>query len=386
MAHSSHLPFSPRRTKARLTKNGKHRMCLSVITKFSRNRMKNHIRILIFSAILIYSCSPKNHTTTDYTTKLPDSIRIKNILDMKWGLFLHWSLGTFSGEEWTKGITSPDYFKATNVNTDQWCEVAKDAGMGYIIFVAKHHDGFCLWDTKTTEFKVTNSPLKKDVLAELRKSCDKYGIKLCLYFSEADWTWENMENPEMKAAQITELFTQYGEIPLVWMDVAQWDGGLDHNATEALVRKYQPNCFIGFNHGLPAGDLQSREMGTFDKLIADKKPDLEQSVLDSLVALNKQFVLDLNWTEAAKIESIMIEHYNRYLVAECAVPINQLDGKWYWFYNDATKDNAITSDKILDLLQQAVNAKVLFSLALGPDKNGMLRQVDVERLKEVKLQ
>jgi alpha-L-fucosidase len=61
--------------------------------------------------------------------------------------------------------------------------------MGYILFLTKHHDGFCLWDTETTQRKVTRSPLGKDVLAAVRKSCDKYGLKLALYFSEGDWTW-----------------------------------------------------------------------------------------------------------------------------------------------------------------------------------------------------
>jgi alpha-L-fucosidase len=348
------------------------------------------LKIITASVVFFYfancftGCFSSTTAVSDkaYLKKLPDSIRIKNIQSLKWGMFLHWSLGTFSGQEWTKGVTSTDSFKATVIDTDQWCRTAKEAGMGYIIFVAKHHDGFCLWDTKTSNFKVTNSPLKKDVLAELRKSCDKFGIQLCLYFSEADWTWDNMENATMKAAQLKELFTNYGEIPLVWMDVAQWDGGLGHDETEALIRKYQPNCFIGFNHGQPAGDLQSREMGTFDKLTKVKQAPLDKTTSDSLVAINKKYVLDLNWEEAAKIETKLISHYNNYLIAECAVPINQLNGKWYWFYNEATKDNAITPQKIAAMYNEAVNAHVLFSLALGPDKNGRLRKADVAALQE----
>ena len=61
--------------------------------------------------------------------------------------------------------------------------------MNYILFLTKHHDGFCLWDTRTTEFKVTNTKLGVDVPAQLKKSCDKYGLKLALYFSEGDWHW-----------------------------------------------------------------------------------------------------------------------------------------------------------------------------------------------------
>jgi len=314
----------------------------------------------------------------------PDSVRINQMLQLKWGMFLHWSLGTVSGQGWTKGVSSPDYFTVTGLNTDQWCRVARSAGMGYIIFVAKHHDGFCLWDTKTTSFKVTNSPLKKDALAELRKSCDKYGIKLCLYYSEADWTWKDFKNAEMKRQQIAELFTQYGEIPLVWMDVAQWDGGLGHIETETLIRQYQPNCFIGFNHGLPAGDLQSREMGSFDKLArALSANTLTRHHIDSLLIITEKYVMALEWAKAGEIEKTLIDNYDGYKLAECAVCINQTAQGWDWFYNEATKDVAISAERIIEMYNSAVSAQVLFSLALGPNKNGELRPVDVARLQKV---
>jgi alpha-L-fucosidase len=89
--------------------------------------------------------------------------------------------------------------------------------MNYILFLTKHHDGFCLWDTDTTDKKVTNSPLGIDVLAKLKHSCDRHGIKLALYFSDGDWTWPKAkdgqymaggEDPEMKKAQLKELLTR----------------------------------------------------------------------------------------------------------------------------------------------------------------------------------
>ena len=98
--------------------------------------------------------------------------------DLRFGMFICWSFSTFSGTEWTGQELPPEFFRATECHTDQWAKTAKEAGMKYIYFLAKHHDGFCLWDTKTTDLKVTNAPLGKDVLAMLRKSCDKYGIKL----------------------------------------------------------------------------------------------------------------------------------------------------------------------------------------------------------------
>ena len=344
--------------------------------------IKNNVRIPLSASILIMLLIVSCYST-DYRKKLPDDVRVKNMLDAKWGMFLHFSLGTFSNQEWTKGITDPAYFNPTKINTDQWCQVARDAGMGYIILVAKHHDGFCLWDTKTTEFKANNSPIKKDVIAELRKSCDKYGIKLCLYFSEADWTWPDFKNGEMKRTQLTELMSNYGEISLIWLDVAQWDGGLDHRETEAIIRKYQPNCFIGVNHGRPVGDLQSREMGApapMGKVVVDPLPANE---VDSLISLDKKYVLELNWNEAAKIEKVLYQHYPNYLLAESAICMNQKDGKWYWFYNTETVDNAVPAEQIYGIYKQAVQNKVLFSLAMGPDRNGEIKPVDVLRLKEV---
>ena len=164
---------------------------------------------------------------------------------MKWGMFICWSFSTFYGQEWTPTQDKDaSFFKATGCDTDQWCQTAKDAGMGYILFLTKHHDGFCLWDTKTTEKKVTNSPLGIDVLAKLRKSCDKHGIKLALYFSEGDWNWPGAvdgkggnggSESRVKKAQLKELLTQYGPIEFWWMDhadrhrraVARGDGRVD---------------------------------------------------------------------------------------------------------------------------------------------------------------
>ena len=72
-------------------------------------------------------------------------------------MFICWSFSTFSGKEWTPGVTDVNFFKATGCDTDQWARTAKEAGMGYILFLTKHHDGFCLWDTQTTDRKVTKS-------------------------------------------------------------------------------------------------------------------------------------------------------------------------------------------------------------------------------------
>ena len=141
--------------------------------------------------------------------------RAEELKSLKWGMFVCWSFSTFSGKEWSPGVKDLALFKATEVDTDQWARTAKEAGMGYIDFLTKHHDGFCLWDTKTTQRKVTKAPLGKDVLRLLQQSCDKYGIKLALYFSENEFEDNKDYHPggysvEMKKAQLKELLTEYG--------------------------------------------------------------------------------------------------------------------------------------------------------------------------------
>jgi len=308
------------------------------------------------------------------------AVRAREISEMRFGMFVCWSLSTFSGYEWTRGVSDPAFFRATGCDTDQWCEVAKDAGMSYILFLTKHHDGFCLWDTDTTEFKITNSPLGIDVLAKLRKSCDKYGIKLAFYFSEGDWTWitdpvpedgivpgspefgdpvwRSGENTELKKAQLEELCTRYGPVEFFWMDHAQGDGGLSHAETVEWVHKFQPDCFVGFNHGEPAGRLCIRERGAAGP-IGDAKAS----------RYNK------------KAESA----YKGYLVAEFTYPIlPEHEGGADWFFS-LEKHNGLchTPQKIFDDYQGAVEFGNIFSLDVGPDYQGRLRDIDAKTLKEV---
>ena len=312
--------------------------------------------------------------------KLPDLIRAEQIKDMKFGMFICWSFSTFSGEEWTRGVDDVAYFKAVDCDTDQWCQVAKDAGMAYILFLTKHHDGFCLWDTATTEFKVNNAPLGIDVLAKLKKSCDKYGLKLALYFSEGDWTWieggypkrgdargnrrfdkalwASGANAELKKEQLKELCTQYGPIEFFWMDYAQGTGGVNHGDTTTWVLQFQPNCFVGYNHGEPAGRLSLRERGSAG-VIGDSKSS----------KYNKE-------SEAA---------YKGYQVAEFTYPIlPKHKGGADWFYSLPGHDTLCHSaEKIYRDYLEAVKYGNIFSVNVGPNYEGKIRDIDVKTLKQV---
>lgn len=301
-------------------------------------------------------------------TRLPDEARAAQVRDLKWGMFICWSFSTFSGSEWTPTRDKDaSFFKATGCDTDQWCQTARDAGMGYILFLAKHHDGFCLWDTRTTGKKVTNSPLGIDVLAKLRKSCDESGVRLALYFSEGDWNWpgavdgkggQGGANPAMKKAQLEELLTAYGPIEFWWMDHAVGDGGLSHRDTVEWMHRFQPNTFVGFNHGEPAGRLCLREMGRPGKL-GDKAASL----------YNKS-------AEAS---------FKGYQVAEFTYPIlPPHQGGAQWFYSLPEHDNLChPADKLYNDYRGALEHGNIFSIDVGPDHAGKLRDIDVKTLKQV---
>jgi alpha-L-fucosidase len=228
--------------------------------------------------------------------------------------------------------------------------------MGYILFLTKHHDGFCLWDTKTTDRKVTKAPLGRDVLAELRKSCDKYGLKLALYFSEGEFkdrvTYHpGGYTPEMKKAQLKELLTQYGPIEYLWLDKAKGQGRMTPEETYAWCKSFQPGCFVGRNKSPEVGtDIRLGEMGRPGRLPAGS-----------------------GW-----------------LLNEMTYPI--LHGKSddgtnvaeRWFYTRPEWENIVLpASKIYKDYLAAVESGTIFSLDVGPDRSGKLRPIDVKTLREV---
>jgi alpha-L-fucosidase len=272
---------------------------------------------------------------------------------LRFGMFTCWSLSTFSDREWTRDVTDVEFFSPGGFEPRQWCETAKAAGMGYLLLLSKHHDGFCLWDTDTTDFKVTNSPLGTDVLAAVREECDRAGLGFALYFSEGDWTWEDYRNnPEVKKAQLSELCSRYGEVLFFWMDHAQSDGGLDHVATSAWVKRHQPRCLVGFNHGQAAGEIRLGEMG---------KPG---DIADAAGA-----------PYADRTES------EDFLLAEFSLPILGMER---WFYTNPDNDDRCRGvEELAELYRGAEKYGNIFNLDVGPDRNGRLRPIDEATLRRV---
>jgi alpha-L-fucosidase len=208
----------------------------------------------------------------------------------KYGMFIHWGLSSMLADgEWVmnnRNIKVVDYsrllraFNPVDFNAAQWVATAKNAGMKYIVFITRHHDGFSNWDTKHSDWKITNTPYGKDVLKQLSEECKKQGMKLGLYYSLLDWyrtdyPWETGRTGkgtgrtaksnyasylQFMKDQLTELLTNYGDIMCIWFD-GHWDqtnpeGHADrgsridwkYDEIYSLIHKLQPQCMIGNNH------------------------------------------------------------------------------------------------------------------------------------------
>lgn len=172
-------------------------------------------------------------------------------------VFFHYGINTFTNREWGDGKAPAQMFSPTRQNTDQWIEAVSAAGAKGVILTAKHHDGFCLWPTETTEYCVRNSPYRSgygDVVREVSDSCKKYGLKFGLYLSLWDRNCPLYGTPEYNdfyIRQLTELLTGYGEIFCVWLDGAcgaKMDGKepypYDFERVYQTVRGLQPNAVI----------------------------------------------------------------------------------------------------------------------------------------------
>ena len=184
----------------------------------------------------------------------PDKTQ-RELLKRGYGMFIHYGMNTFLDKDWSEGVEPASTYHPTQLDCDQWVRIAREAGFRYVVLVTKHHDGFCLWDSKYTDYDVASSPVPTDLIAAVAKACKKYGLQLGLYYS----LWDRHE-PSYKEAdfsryvdymahQLTELMSNYGPICELW-----FDGGWDKPAQAwdiprlyKLVKKLQPHCAISTN-------------------------------------------------------------------------------------------------------------------------------------------
>jgi alpha-L-fucosidase len=205
--------------------------------------------------------------------------------EARFGMFIHWGPVSLKGTEigWSRGAQVPieeydrlyQQFNPTNFNAKAWMEVARAAGMKYVVFTTKHHDGFCMWDTRETDFNIMHSPFGRDVVRELAAACEQEGLAFGTYHSVCDWHHPDFPRTSPGGrvrrpvsdldryerylrAQVAELIQHYGPLLVLWFDVPQ---EFDRKRGQGLVdytRSLQPDILINNRTGAP-GDYDTPE-------------------------------------------------------------------------------------------------------------------------------
>lgn len=324
------------------------------------------IRLFVLTLFLTTSMLGVNAQTNKGGSIKTDPKILEDFMSKRFGLFIHWGPVSLRGTEigWSRGhqVTAMEYdnlykeFNPTLFNAENWVKAAKDAGMKYVVLTSKHHDGFCLWPTKTSDYNIMSSPYKKDIVGELAKACKKYGIAFCLYFTILDWhdpdyALHNMGDtiPDPKAnmpqfvntikTQLAELITNYHPY-MLWFD-GNWEKPWTQSMGQEVynhIKKLDPKVIVNNRLG----------KGTHKVMTAETVGDY---------ATPEQFIGEINMK--APWES-------------CITICNQ----WAWKPNDKMK---LLKESLQTLVRTAGgNGNLLYNV--GPMMDGRIEDRQVQLL------
>lgn len=325
---------------------------------------------------------------------LPDERQLR-FMKMEYYNFIHFGMNTFYNREWGNGKEDISRFNPKKLDTDQWCEVLKKTGSKGIIITAKHHDGFCLFDSKYTDHCVRNTPFKKDIVRLLSESCRKYDLKLGIYLSPWDRhekTYGTDEYNDYFVNQLTELCTNYGELFCLWFDGACGEGEngkkqvYDWDRYYSLIRKLQPNAVI--NICGPDVRWIGNEGGRVRKSEWSVIPDVMDSN-DSIIK-NSQHGVEETRAMAKKLDDTdadlgsreLLSNYSKLVFkpAEADVSVNM-----GWFHTDklfAYARKGRSAEKLAEIYFNTVGGNASMLLNVPPDRNGLIGKSEMKRLEK----
>jgi alpha-L-fucosidase len=294
----------------------------------------------------------------------------------KYGMFIHFGINTFCDEEWTDGTRPPSTYRPDTIDADQWVSTARAAGMKYVILVTKHEDGFCLWDSRYTDYDVGSSANRTNVVEAVARACRKYHIGLGLYYS----LWDRHLNPDPRnvnqdtaynrylIAQLKELIGithPYTPIVELWLD-AGWEKQRARWPIEAIyaaVKRLEPDCQIGVNWSI--GRPENPDPDSNWVLPTEQRRGYPIRYFPSDFRMGDPYL-------PANPDPKLFSHDGKlyYMPWETTVCMS---GKW--FYN--TKDTVYKSDSALFRLYRIATAQDnILILDCPPDRSGHLREKD----------
>ena len=305
--------------------------------------------------------------------------------------FIHFGINTFYDAEWGHRGMDITKFNPTELDAKQWVKVLKDAGIKQIIITAKHHDGFCLWPTKYSDYTIAHTPFqngKGDIVRDLSNACHEAGIKFGVYLSPWDMNEKKYGTPEYNTyfmKLLTELLTNYGEISEVWFDGANGEGPngkkqvYDWHAYYDLIRKLQPDAVIAIMGpdarwvGTESGYGRETEWSVLPGSSANQD---EIAANSQQKALDKAFVpQDLTDQDLGSRKKIEKATSLIWYPAEVDVSIRP-----GWFYHKHDDDHVKTPYKLVDIYYNSVGMNGLLLLNVPPDKRGLITDYDIKSL------
>ncbi len=326
------------------------------------------IHCLITAIILFVSCAQSPETTVGPTAGQ------QAMIDRKYGMFLHFGMNTYLGKQWSDG-TDPagNYTPPADIGKKaaQWVETAKKAGMRSVVLTTKHHEGFCLWDSKYTDHDIANPSIKNktDIVKAVADACHKHNIAFSVYYSLWDrhepsyQSEDKYEYITFMKKQLEELMTQYGKVSELWFDGA-WDRNVEDWHLEEVyhfVKSLQPDCQISTNWTIGKRPVDMREGDTIVYFPSDFRLwDPFLPVMDD-----------------PKIYTYNGQYY--YLPYECTQTMSVL-GNWFHYDPDTTVREVSELEEIFYM--STINDNCLL-LNLAPDKDGNLNPLAVARLYEL---
>ena len=319
------------------------------------------------------------------------SERQMNWFDTEFYGFIHFTVNTYTDLEWGLGNEPESIFNPTELDCDEWVEAAKSAGIKGLILTAKHHDGFCLWQTKTTEHCVRNSPFrdgKGDIVRECADACKRGGVKFGVYLSPWDRNSKYYGSDaynDFYCEQLTELLTGYGELFMVWFDGACGEGPngkkqvYDFPRYIELIRKYQPNACIFNDHGPDvrwvgneAGKPRRAEWAVVPTDLCYRcKPQTGKGPMTGDISYlynPEECIGDLN----------VIQYATALAFCGSEVDMSIRPG---WFYHE--REEAHSLERLFRTYLDSCGANACFNLNIPPMPNGRFHPNDIARLKEL---
>jgi alpha-L-fucosidase len=285
--------------------------------------------------------------------------RQQDFIDLRFGMFIHYNIPTYMDQDWADPEASPAIFNPKKLDTDQWAKAANSANMSYGCLTTKHHSGFAIWDTKTTDYSVMNSPYKKDVVKAYTESFRKAGLKVMLYYSILDTHHKirpgqiTNEKIDFIKAQLKELLSNYGKIDALIID--GWDAPWSRISYDdvpfeeiySLIKSIQPECLVM--------DLN-----------AAKYP------------AEALYYTDIKSYEQGAGQHIQKE--SNKLPALSCLPINTA---WFWKSDFPTVPTKTSENLVEKILKPLNTAYCNFILNVAPNRDGLIDENALATLKEI---